>query len=63
MRPTTTPPVSTSKSSSLHWPEEREMDARFRISTGELPSSPSFFAPIFFGFPLHGWRCRQKFAA
>jgi hypothetical protein len=33
MRPTTTPSVSTSKSSSFHSPEEREVAARIRIST------------------------------
>jgi hypothetical protein len=30
-RPTTTPSASTSKSSSLHWPDERLTDARLRI--------------------------------
>src|SRR6516164_6516626 len=36
IRPTTTPSASTSKSSSLHWPEGREAEARLRISEDTL---------------------------
>src|SRR5215831_8123876 len=38
MRPTTAPSASTSKSSSLHSPDEREAEARLR-TRGDMPNS------------------------
>jgi hypothetical protein len=55
MRPTTAPLARASKSSSFHWPDEREADARLsmsRVKSQNGPSTGRVLAGIFIGLPL-----------
>src|SRR5262249_4192176 len=58
MRPTTAPSASTSKSSSFHWPDGREAEARVRISEDTVRS----YHILLGGHVPLGWCARPESA-